>query len=131
MRRIQAAPFTPAFRKDLSMAAPVSAVGVLSADALMRLTALPLSGRETQVLGLVAQGMRNKEIAGALGVSPETVQTHIKRLFVKLGVRGRTAAVTTAVARGIVHLPRPSDAATIGAADDSPADHRRPVAPET
>lgn len=92
------------------MKAPASAVGVLSAEPRLRLTALPLSARETQVLDLVAKGMRNKEIAGALGVSHETVQTHIKRLFVKLGVRGCTAAVTAAVARGIVQLPGPATA---------------------
>jgi DNA-binding NarL/FixJ family response regulator len=56
------------------------------------------------VLECVAKGMRNKEIAIALGVSQETVQTHIKRLFVKLGVSDRTAAVTVALTRGIIHL---------------------------
>ncbi len=64
-----------------------------------------LSAREVEVLELVARGMRNKEIAGALGLSQETVQTHLKRLFVKLGVNDRTAAVTVALTRGIVHLP--------------------------
>lgn len=63
-----------------------------------------LSAREIEVLELVAKGMRNKEIAAELGVSQETVQTHIKRLFVKLGVNDRTAAVTVALTRGIVHL---------------------------
>ncbi|MGE3958682.1 MAG: response regulator [Vicinamibacterales bacterium] len=63
-----------------------------------------LSSREIEVLELVAKGMRNKEIAAALGVSQETVQTHMKRVFVKLGVNDRTAAVTVALTRGIVHL---------------------------
>ncbi|HUR33821.1 MAG TPA: response regulator transcription factor [Vicinamibacterales bacterium] len=64
-----------------------------------------LSTREVEVLELIARGYRNKEIAGALGIGQETVQTHIKRLFVKLGVSDRTAAVTVALTRGIVHMP--------------------------
>lgn len=64
-----------------------------------------LSIREIQILELIAKGLRNKEIAGELGIGQETVQTHIKRLFVKLQVSDRTAAVTVALSRGIVHLP--------------------------
>ena len=64
-----------------------------------------LSTREIEILELIAKGLRNKEIAGALGIGQETVQTHIKRLFVKLHVSDRTAAVTVALSRGIVHMP--------------------------
>ena len=64
-----------------------------------------LSTREIQILELIAKGLRNKEIAGELGIGQETVQTHIKRLFVKLHVSDRTAAVTVALSRGIVHMP--------------------------
>jgi DNA-binding NarL/FixJ family response regulator len=64
-----------------------------------------LSTREVQILELIAKGFRNKEIAAALGIGQETVQTHIKRLFVKLHVSDRTAAVTVALGRGIVHMP--------------------------
>jgi two-component system NarL family response regulator len=63
-----------------------------------------LSAREIEVLKLIAQGKRNKEIADALGIAQETVQSHIKRLFVKLNVNDRTAAVTVALSRGIVHI---------------------------
>ncbi len=63
-----------------------------------------LSPREVQVLELIAEGKRNKEIADALGISQETVQTHIKRLFLKLNVNDRTAAVTVALNHGIVHI---------------------------
>jgi DNA-binding NarL/FixJ family response regulator len=63
-----------------------------------------LSPREVDVLELIADGKRNKEIADALGITQETVQTHIKRLFVKLNVNDRTAAVTVALSRGIVHI---------------------------
>jgi DNA-binding NarL/FixJ family response regulator len=64
-----------------------------------------LSTREVEILELIAKGLRNKEIAATLGIGQETVQTHIKRLFVKLQVSDRTAAVTVALGRGIVHMP--------------------------
>ena len=64
-----------------------------------------LSAREIEILELIAKGLRNKEIADALGIGQETVQTHIKRMFVKLHVSDRTAAVTVALSRGIVHMP--------------------------
>jgi DNA-binding NarL/FixJ family response regulator len=63
-----------------------------------------LSPREVDILELIAAGKRNKEIADALGITQETVHTHIKRLFVKLNVTDRTAAVTVALSRGIVHI---------------------------
>jgi DNA-binding NarL/FixJ family response regulator len=64
-----------------------------------------ISPREVEVLQLIAVGRRNKEIGEILGITQETVQTHIKRLFVKLSVNDRTAAVTVALRRGIVHIP--------------------------
>jgi DNA-binding NarL/FixJ family response regulator len=64
-----------------------------------------LSGREREVLELMGTGMRNKEIAAALGISEGTVQEHIKRIFAKLKVNDRTAAVTIGLRRGIIHLP--------------------------
>jgi DNA-binding NarL/FixJ family response regulator len=63
-----------------------------------------LSTREIEILELIARGLRNKEIAATLGIGQETVQTYIKRVFVKLRVSDRTAAVTVALGRGIVHL---------------------------
>lgn len=63
-----------------------------------------LTPREIQVTELIAQGMRNKEIAAALGITEETVQVHVKNLFAKLGVNDRTGAVNIALHRGIIHL---------------------------
>lgn len=63
-----------------------------------------LSPREIDILERIADGKRNKEIAHELGITQETVQTHIKRLFAKLNVTDRTAAVTAALSRGIMHL---------------------------
>lgn len=69
-----------------------------------RLTEPPLTVRETQIVELMAGGMRNKEVAAALGIAEETVVVHIKNLFAKLHVKDRTAAVTVALRRGIIHL---------------------------
>lgn len=63
-----------------------------------------LSLRERQVLELMAEGMRNKEIAAALGISVDTAGMHVKHLFTKLGVHDRTAAVAKAIRRGIIHI---------------------------
>lgn len=63
-----------------------------------------LSMREWQVLGLVAEGMRNKEIAVALGISADTVGMHVKNLYTKLDVHDRTAAVAKAIRRGIIRI---------------------------
>jgi two-component system nitrate/nitrite response regulator NarL len=50
---------------------------------------LDLTAREQQVLELVEQGLRNKEIARELGIRPGTVKIHLKHVFEKTGVRGR------------------------------------------
>ncbi len=63
-----------------------------------------LTPREVQVVQLISQGMRNKEIAAALGISFETAQVHVKNILAKLKVQDRTAAVSVAVRRGIIQL---------------------------
>src|SRR5215471_2350163 len=63
-----------------------------------------LTARELEVLQLVATGLRNKEIAGELNISEETVQGHVKNILAKLSVHDRTEAVTVAIRRGIVHV---------------------------
>ena len=62
----------------------------------------PLSPREIEVLDLVARGMTNADIGRALYISEATVKTHLLRAFNKLDVSDRTAAVTTAMARGLL-----------------------------
>jgi DNA-binding NarL/FixJ family response regulator len=54
-----------------------------------RQSRLDLTAREQQVLELVEQGLRNKEIARELGIRPGTVKIHLKHIFEKTGVRGR------------------------------------------
>jgi DNA-binding NarL/FixJ family response regulator len=61
-----------------------------------------LSGRETDVLALVARGRSNREIARALFVSEATVKTHLGHVYVKLGVNDRASAVATAYDRGLL-----------------------------
>ena len=63
-----------------------------------------LSEREIEILQLVAQGMNNKDIARTLLISESTVKVHMLHIFHKLGVADRTAAVTTALKRGIIRL---------------------------
>jgi two-component system NarL family response regulator len=63
-----------------------------------------LTPRELEVLRLVARGLRNKELAADLKISEDTVQGHMKSIFVKLSVSDRTAAVSVAIQRGIVHV---------------------------
>ena len=57
------------------------------------LESLGISSREYAVLELLAGGMTNKEIARALDISPNTVKSHVARLYEKLGVSRRTEAV--------------------------------------
>jgi DNA-binding NarL/FixJ family response regulator len=63
-----------------------------------------LTPREVEVLGLVAKGMANKEIATRLGTASGTVKMHIQNILAKLGASDRTHAVTIAMERGILHL---------------------------
>jgi DNA-binding NarL/FixJ family response regulator len=57
-----------------------------------------LTPREQQVLVLVQQGLRNKEIAHELGISPGTVKIHLKHIFEKSGVRGRYGLALSSLA---------------------------------
>ncbi len=69
-----------------------------------RATPSPLTGRESQVLHLLAQGLANKQIALSLGVSERTVKFHISGIFTKLGVASRTEAVRVGVRQGMITL---------------------------
>jgi DNA-binding NarL/FixJ family response regulator len=64
--------------------------------------AVSLSGREVEVLRLVARGQTNAEIGRVLHISEATVKTHLLRAFGKLDVSDRTAAVTTAMGLGLL-----------------------------
>jgi len=62
----------------------------------------PLSPKELEVLGLMASGCSNKEIANALHKSEGTIKNHVSNLLAKLGVRDRTRAVLIAIEKGIL-----------------------------
>jgi DNA-binding NarL/FixJ family response regulator len=61
-----------------------------------------LSGREIEVLELVAQGKGNRDIAGELWISEATVKSHLLRIYDKLGAADRASAVAAAMKRGIL-----------------------------
>ncbi len=63
-----------------------------------------LTGRETEVLRLLARGKANKQIAGVLYVSEKTVKAHVSAILMKLGVQSRTQAALYAVRTGLVSL---------------------------
>src|SRR5512146_478934 len=68
----------------------------------------PLSEREMEVLECVVQGLSNKEIAGLLGISHQTVKNHVTSILRKFGVEDRTQAVVYALKHGWVQI-RKSD----------------------
>jgi two-component system, NarL family, nitrate/nitrite response regulator NarL len=63
-----------------------------------------LTNREREILALLADGLANKQIAARLGISKNTVKTHIELLFDKLAVSTRAEAVATGVRRGLLLL---------------------------
>lgn len=79
--------------------------GVVAERLAGRMGGSDLTGRELEVLELIVGGRSNKEIGAALGISEATVKSHINSILGKLGVTDRTQAATTALQRGIVHLP--------------------------
>ena len=64
-----------------------------------------LTGRERDVLGLLAEGLADKEIAQQLGVSPNTVRNHVVALYSKIDVHSRGEAIVWARERGFAGRP--------------------------
>ncbi|MFF2547635.1 response regulator [Kitasatospora sp. NPDC058063] len=88
-----------------SAAAGRSALAPSVADRLlerMRTPAAALSARETEVLGLVADGLTNQQVSQRLHLSQATVKSHLVHIYTKLGVDSRTAAVREARRRGLI-----------------------------
>jgi DNA-binding NarL/FixJ family response regulator len=75
-----------------------------------------ITEQERRILELLGTGLRNKEIGSALNIAEDTVKGHVKKLFVKLKVMGRTEAVIEASRRGIIHLdPAQATSESVGA----------------
>lgn len=87
----------PALMRDLLSRKPIPLDDAASAGE-------SLTARETQVLQLTAQGLPNKQIALALGISEHTIKFHLSSLYAKLGVTSRTEAVRAGARRGLVVL---------------------------
>jgi len=98
-----------ALHEGLFAASPELLMGVLSAqpgEAHLALDeiAASLTDRESQVLGLLARGLANKQIASELVISEHTVKFHVSSIFAKLGAANRAEAVRLGVLRGLVTL---------------------------
>src|SRR5256884_3915758 len=76
----------------------------LAAKLAERVSGETLSGREIDVLKLMAQGKSNKEIGSALFISEGTVKSNVKEIFAKMNVISRTEAVASATRRGLIQL---------------------------
>ena len=68
-----------------------------------------LSGREIEILQLVAKGLTNREIAQKLVISPNTVKVHLSNIFEKISVASRTEATMYGIEHGLVDVPGVSD----------------------
>ena len=91
--------FTDTERTLLAFLQPHLAVLLRPASAGQpNLAALGLTPREADILGQLVQGREDKDIAHRCGISPRTVQVHLRNLYAKLGVVNRTAAVRRVLA---------------------------------
>ncbi len=78
--------------------------GEVKARLLERVGRPRVTEREVEILELISQGLRDREIAEATGISEKTVHVHVKNILAKLNAKDRTAAVRTAVRRGIIRM---------------------------
>ena len=89
---------------DVVIVARVGATSTGVSSTWGTLDGTALTAREREILALLADGLANKQIAGRLGISTNTVKTHLELLFEKLGVSTRADAVATGVKRGLLLL---------------------------
>lgn len=91
------AQLTPHLRPDPVVVAPLA-----DREPLTPSRHAPLTGREIEILGLLAAGLTNAGIGRRLGVTENTIKTQLRRLHVKLGVATRAEAVAVAMRRGVI-----------------------------
>jgi len=87
--------------KTIIREVPAEAAGPFVANEV-RIRELGITARELEILGLIAGGLSNREIAARLFVSENTVKTHSSRLFDKLGAKRRTQAVQIGKSSGLI-----------------------------
>lgn len=81
---------------------PANGESIPRIETIPRASASPLSERETEILRLVAKGLNFKEVGSILSISPNTVITHVKRIYQKLAVHSRGEAVYEANQLGLL-----------------------------
>jgi NarL family two-component system response regulator LiaR len=104
----------PVFRRALDAVAQGElwasrvTISVLVREFLSELRPLGLTSREREVLGLLARGNKNQEIADTLFLSRETVRWHLRGIYSKLGVPDRKRAIEYALAKGMTIASKPN-----------------------
>ena len=98
----------PADQIEIALQAAAMGLGVFSPHHLdsqgsPRLSSA-LTGRETEVLRMIAEGLANKEIAWRLGISEHTVKFHVSSLLGKLGAGSRAEAIGAGIRQGVIML---------------------------
>jgi DNA-binding CsgD family transcriptional regulator len=99
LRLAARAPLEP--RRTAAAEAAAGDAGGVAPRAPECLPDLGLSPRERQVLGLLAEGHSNKQLARTLSLSENTIKTHLANVYAKLGAGGRTEALAIARRRGL------------------------------
>lgn len=92
--------------EDLVAAIRTAAAGGMSFS-VRPANGLALSGRELDVVHQVVEGRSNDEIGAALGISPKTVESHLRRIFDRFGIASRTELATRALREGWLDVPAP------------------------
>ena len=64
-----------------------------------------ITGREKQILNLIAQRMTNKQVSEKLGLSIYTIESHCTKIYRKLNVSDRFEAIEIAIKQGLIHIP--------------------------
>jgi len=76
----------------------------IAEQVMLRVSRIQLSPRESEILQLIARGMRNREVGKQLFISENTVRNHLLNIFEKLGTKSRTEAVAMAIQQGLVRF---------------------------
>lgn len=92
-------------------------------------SATDLTAREREILRMVGRGHSNGEVADRLGLSVETVKSHVRRVLGKLGARNRCHAVALAYEYGVFTPGGPTTTGDDPPADDAPPDESSPPSP--